>query len=112
MSKTIITSSGNSIEASFDRRFGRAAWFCLYDEDTGDFVFHENEFVNAGHGAGIKTAEKTVEWRVTKVISGDFGPKAKELLEKFDIQMVIIQDDTIKIQDIIHKLSNKKSIDS
>lgn len=104
MSKTIITSAGNTLESLFDKRYGRAAWFCLYDETSGESVFYENEFADAGHGAGLKVAEKTVEWEAKKVISGDFGPKAKELLEKLDIQMVILQDNGLTVQDIVQKL--------
>ena len=48
-----------------------------------------------------------VELGVKKVISGDFGPKAKDLLDKFKIQMVVIQDDTT-VAEIIEKLKNKK----
>ncbi len=104
--KTIITSSGNTVSASFDKRFGRAAWFCLYDEKTGETEFIENENVNSSNGAGTKAAEKAVELNVKKVISGDFGPKAKDLLEKFNIQMVILQDDDLTIENIIVKLKN------
>ncbi|MBA7552565.1 hypothetical protein ES705_45133 [subsurface metagenome] len=104
MSKTVITSSGNKLTSPFDRRFGRAAWYCVYDEKTGESTFYKNENQNASHGAGIKAAEKMVELNVQKIISGDFGPKAKDLLDKFNIQMVIIQDDTITVQEIINKL--------
>lgn len=104
MSKTVITSAGNSVESNFDVRFGRAAWFCVFDENTSEVSFIENEHINANHGAGTKVSELMIELKVSKVISGDFGPKAKELLEKFDIQMVIIQDDNTKIKDVISKL--------
>ncbi len=110
MSKTVITSSGNTIGAQFDRRFGRAAWFCIYDESTGEYDFCENEYLDAGFGAGIKIAGKVVEWNATKVISGDFGPKAKDLLDKFEVQMVVIQDEAIKIRDIIQKLHHKNPV--
>jgi predicted Fe-Mo cluster-binding NifX family protein len=102
--KTVITSSGNDISAAFDRRFGRAAWFCLFDEETGAVEFLLNENLNAANGAGTKTAEKIIELKVGKVISGDFGPKARDLLDKFNVQMVIIQDDSLKIEDILKKL--------
>lgn len=102
--KTVITSSGKELSSEFDKRFGRAAWFCVYDEKTGDSIFHENENLNAGHGAGTKAAEKMIELNVKKIISGDFGPKAKELLDKFNIQMVIIQDEGNTISDIIRKI--------
>ncbi len=104
MSKTVITSSGNDLNAQFDRRFGRAAWFCVFDEETKETSFFENDNLSATHGAGTKTAEKMIEKGISKIISGDFGPKAKELLDKFNIQMVIIQNADVKIKDIIEKL--------
>ncbi len=101
---TVITSSGNNKNSLFDKRFGRTAWFCLYDEETKKTTFIENTDNETSNGAGTKAAEKMVELKVEKVISGDFGPKAKDLLDKFNIQMVIIQDDGIKVKDILEKL--------
>lgn len=102
--KTVITSTGNKLSSAFDLRFGRAAYFCVLDSETGKTSFHENEHLNDGHGAGTKAAEKMAELGVTKVISGDFGPKAKELLDKLNIQMVIIQDDNNTIKNLVTKL--------
>jgi predicted Fe-Mo cluster-binding NifX family protein len=104
--RTIITSSENKITAAFDKRFGRAAWFCLYDEQSGEIEFIENLNLNASNGAGTKAAEKAVELNVKKIISGDFGPKAKDLLDKFEIQMVILKDDNLTVENIINKLKN------
>lgn len=104
MSKTVITSSGKDKLSIFDKRFGRAAWFCLYNEENGNTEFYENENKDATGGAGTKTAEKMIELGAGKVISGDFGPKAKDLLDKFNIQMVIIQDENITIKEIISKI--------
>lgn len=102
--KTIISSTGKDSASQFDLRFGRAAWFCLLDETSGKTSYFKNEYNDAPHGAGTRAAEKVIELGATKVISGDFGPKAKELLEKFNIQMVIIPDDTNTINDIVQKL--------
>ncbi|MDM8158562.1 NifB/NifX family molybdenum-iron cluster-binding protein [Labilibaculum sp. K2S] len=104
--KTIITSTGNQLNSIFDLRFGRAGWFCLYDDQSGEISFIENENINSQSGAGTKTVEKVVELGVQKVISGDFGPKAKELLEKFNIQMVLLQNDNNTVQHIIDKLKS------
>ena len=104
--KTVITSSGNTITAQFDKRFGRASWFCVFDEDTMDTTFLDNANITASNGAGTKAAEKMVEMNVKKVISGDFGPKTKDLLDKFDVQMVIVQDNDLTIHDIIKKLNH------
>ena len=102
--KTLISSTGNNLDSGFDLRFGRAGWFCLLDEETGETSFYENDNKEASHGAGTKAVEKVIELGATKVISGDFGPKAKELLEKFNIQMVLLSDDSKSIADIVDSI--------
>jgi len=102
--KTIISSNGSKLDSGFDLRFGRAGWFCLLDNETGETAFYENEHKDASHGAGSKVVEKVIELGASRVISGDFGPKAKELLEKFNIQMVLISDDSKSIADIIQSI--------
>lgn len=104
--KTVITSKGNELHSNFDLRFGRGAFFCIYNEESKEVEFHKNEHADAQGGAGTKAAEKIIELGVSKVISGDFGPKAKELLDQFKIQMIILEDDDKRIEDIIKLLSN------
>lgn len=104
MSKTIITSAGDNLDANFDQRFGRAEYFCLLDENSGATSFIKNENLNANQGAGTKAAEKIIELKAEKIISGDFGPKAKDLLDKFNIQMVILDESDITINAIIDKM--------
>ncbi|MCT4672485.1 MAG: NifB/NifX family molybdenum-iron cluster-binding protein [Prolixibacteraceae bacterium] len=106
--KSVITSTSDKLNAAFDRRFGRASWFCVYDDETQDTEFIENSNLNASNGAGLKASEMMAELGVTKVISGDFGPKAKQLLDKLGIQMVIVEEDDILIKDILERL-NKAS---
>ena len=102
--KTVISSTGDNPKAVFDLRFGRAAWFCLYDEESKKVSFFENEFKDAAQGAGSKVVEMLVGMGVTRAISGDFGPKAKDLLERFKVQMVILPDENKTVQDIINQL--------
>lgn len=102
--KILITASGNKLNSEFDKRFGRAAWFCVYDDQTGLADFIENDHLNASNGAGTKAAEMVVELEVNKVISGHFGPKAKDLLDKFNIQLETLQGDNLIVETIIEKL--------
>jgi predicted Fe-Mo cluster-binding NifX family protein len=104
----IITSSGNSLKSKFDLRFGRSAWLCLYNTATQKFDFWENENKDINGGAGTKTAEKVAELGATQVISGDFGPKAKALLEKLKIQMVILDETNQTVGSIIEKIAKNK----
>jgi len=103
---TVITSAGKDLDSKFDLRFGRAGHYCIYNEQTKSVNFVENKNKEAQGGAGTMAAEKMVELKVGKVISGHFGPKAKDLLDKFNIQMVMIDDDSNSVQDIIDKIKN------
>lgn len=102
--KTIITATGNTIESKFDLRYGRAKYFCLYNDDDKSTTFIPNQHMDAQSGAGTKVAEQTIELGVNRVISGDFGPKAKEMLDKFKVQMIIIEDANQSIADLIQKM--------
>jgi predicted Fe-Mo cluster-binding NifX family protein len=103
--KTAITSIGNEKDSKFDLRFGRAGWFCIYDSETGTTEFLENESKGAKGGAGTKAVETIAELGVTQVVSGDFGPKAKELLEQLKIQMIILNEANSSIQEIINTIN-------
>ena len=102
--KTVITSKGNNLQSKFDLRFGRAGWFCIYDRITKTTEFFENSFKDLNGGAGTKSSEFVAELGVSQVISGDFGPKAKSLLERLKIQMIILDENQLKIEDIINKI--------
>lgn len=104
---TVITSKGNNIQADFDLRYGRAAYFCLYDDVSGDIEFLENPYHSQHEKAGLKVTEMLRKKKIQKVISGDFGPKAQELLEQYSIQMVILPDDSRNIADILELLNFK-----
>ncbi|MEX0988636.1 MAG: NifB/NifX family molybdenum-iron cluster-binding protein, partial [Bacteroidales bacterium] len=69
--------------------------------------FHENCHVDDGHGAGQKAAELVVELGATKIISGDFGPKAKDILDGLNIQLVIVDDENYTVKEIIKRLGKK-----
>lgn len=103
--KTVITASGNSVHSSFDQRFGRAGWFCLYDHQTKHTTFYQNSNVDTKEGAGLLAAKKMAEIDAQRVISGDIGAKAKVLLDKLSIQIVLLPYQDLTIGAIIEKLS-------
>ncbi|SHF01366.1 Predicted Fe-Mo cluster-binding protein, NifX family [Mariniphaga anaerophila] len=106
--KVAITSVGNSLKSKLDLRFGRSVWLCIYDTETKQAEFRQNENKDANGGAGTKTAEKVAELGAEQVVSGDFGPKAKALLEKLKIQMVIFDEPNQTVGGIIEKMGSTK----
>jgi len=105
--KIIITSEGNNLNSKFDLRFGRCAWLCVYNTETKNTEFIENVNKDINGGAGTKTAEKVAELGAESVMSGDFGPKAKTLLEKLKIQMVIPKEGNKTIGEIVGQLDKQ-----
>uniref|UniRef100_UPI003217A9BE NifB/NifX family molybdenum-iron cluster-binding protein n=1 Tax=uncultured Draconibacterium sp. TaxID=1573823 RepID=UPI003217A9BE len=104
--KIIITSTGDNLNAKFDLRFGRAGWFCVYDKETKTSDFIKNNFKDLNGGAGTKSSEMVAELGAQQVVSGHFGPKAKDMLERFNIQMIAINEGELEVAEIINKLQN------
>ncbi|UOB19339.1 NifB/NifX family molybdenum-iron cluster-binding protein [Abyssalbus ytuae] len=104
--KTVITSSGYSVKSQFDLRFGRAAWYCIYDDKADSVTFYENNFIDNKSDAGTKAANKMVEWNIQRIISGDFGIKAKTILDKHQIQLVILENKNYTVDDLLNKLKH------
>ncbi len=98
--KIAIASTGNSLSSKVDQRFGRCAYFVIYDTDTKSFEFIPNGGKNAGEGAGAAAVQLVVSRNVSKIVSGEFGVKVKPLLDSLKIQMISIKGDHT-VQEII-----------
>jgi predicted Fe-Mo cluster-binding NifX family protein len=95
--KIIIPSTGKSWEDKVDDRFGRARGFLLYDEDKNKLSWLSNETnMNAGHGAGIQAAQLVINTGAEILITGQIGPKAREILEKTNIKIYKCVNSSIK----------------
>ncbi|MFZ2959669.1 MAG: NifB/NifX family molybdenum-iron cluster-binding protein [Candidatus Ozemobacteraceae bacterium] len=83
-----ISSQGNDLDASVDAQLGRAGQFLLIDPETREFTILDNrDAQNAGHGAGLHTAELLLNKGIQAVIAGDCGPKALEVFLKGDVSV-------------------------
>ncbi len=86
--KIAITSTGASTDAPVDPRFGRAAFFIVFDTETGEYTALDNtQGLNSPHGAGIRAAETLSQLGVEVVITGNCGPKALIALEAGGIKV-------------------------
>jgi predicted Fe-Mo cluster-binding NifX family protein len=99
-----ITSTSNHSEALIDPRFGRCAYFAIYDTDTSELVFLPNPAKDADSAAGPAAVRFAVGQKVNKIISGHFGNKVTPLLEKLGIETQIEENEQKTIQTIINQL--------
>ncbi|MCK9327053.1 MAG: hypothetical protein M0P69_16290 [Bacteroidales bacterium] len=104
--KAIMTSTGNHLDSKLDSRFGRCEFFVVYDTESGSVEFIPNPNKDLKEGAGIASVELVASKNPDLIISGEFGPKIKNLLDSLQIQLVVIQDTERKIQNIINLLNH------
>jgi predicted Fe-Mo cluster-binding NifX family protein len=74
--KIVVTASGETPDSKVDMRFGRAAYFMLFDEAAKEHAVKNDCKLNAAQGAGIQAAERVAELGAKILISGHCGPKA------------------------------------
>ncbi len=87
--KIAISSDGNSIESSVDQRFGRCKYFLIVElenKEIKDIKAVENQGAAQGHGAGIRAAQQLGELKIDKVLTGDLGPNATNVLKQLGIE--------------------------
>jgi predicted Fe-Mo cluster-binding NifX family protein len=86
--KVAFTTSGDSLDAPLDTRFGRAQRFLVYDLESNDFAVVDNtQSLNAAQGAGIQAAETVIRAGAGSVVSGHCGPKAFRVLAAAGVDM-------------------------
>ncbi len=93
--KIAFTTSGTTLSAPMDIRFGRAAKFLVYDTGNKDFIVIDNEGVAAAQGAGIKAAETIVKAGAKVLVTGDCGPKAFHALKQADVKIHLSKAATV-----------------
>ncbi len=101
--KVAITAKKDSLDAEMDPRFGRCLYFMIYDTDTKESRFVRNPSDQAQHGAGTGAVQLIANEGAVKAVSGEFGPKAQEMLDKLSIQTKVYPEGK-KISEIIAEL--------
>ena len=105
--KVAITSTGQSLESTIDQRFGRCAFFVIYDTETGGVEIHPNPNRDAEEGAGPASVQLVASKEVQKIVSGEFGVKIKSLLDSLKIQMVVYKEPEKTVKSVIYMLNNQ-----
>lgn len=85
--KVCLSSAGITLDSNVDPRFGRCAFFIIYDTSSDTFECYENESRNTMGGAGIQAAQKALENKIDAVISGSIGPNAFRVFQSSQIKI-------------------------
>ena len=105
--KVAITSTGNTPESKLDQRFGRCAYFVIYDTETKSTEFIPNPNKDALEGAGPASVQIVASRDVEKVISGEFGIKVKPLFDSLKIQIIALKEPEKTISEVIDMLNKQ-----
>lgn len=80
--KIVVTAKASSPQSEIDARFGRSAFFLLFDTENDHWEAVDNTAAtSAAHGAGIQAAQTVCRLGTEVVITGNVGPKAFAVLE-------------------------------
>jgi predicted Fe-Mo cluster-binding NifX family protein len=94
--KIAFTTSGETLDAPLDIRFGRAPKFLVYDTDQNTFdVIDNRQSLNAAQGAGIQAAETVARSGVNSLVTGYCGPKAFRVLSAAGITVYCTEAPTV-----------------
>jgi predicted Fe-Mo cluster-binding NifX family protein len=94
--KIAITSTGPTLEAEVDQRFGRAKLFFIFDTETENVKVVDNQqSLNAAQGAGIQAAETVVNEGAEVLITGHCGPNAFRTLQAADVKIIVGAQGTV-----------------
>lgn len=96
-----ITAEGDNLEAKVDPRFGRCAFFILYDTGSGSFEAVSNEKASGMGGVGIQNGQVMAEMGVNLVITGNLGPNAAGVLQQAGIKS--ITGISGKVRDVVER---------
>lgn len=95
--KIAITAFGTDENAKLDLRFGRAAYFMVYDDQTAAWSHADNkQNLEAVQGAGIQAAQHIRNLGAEILITGNVGPKAFKVLSANGIKVYNAGNFTVK----------------
>lgn len=94
--KIAFSTSGESLEAPLDGRFGRAPRFLVYDLDAGRAQLVENGLSpGSSQGAGIQAADTIARTGAKAVVTGHCGPNAFRVLSQAGVRVYTCRAQTV-----------------
>lgn len=99
-----ITSTGKTEKSFLDLRFGRCLNLVIFNPLSNQYSIIENPYREEEH-CGIQLVNLLKELGVKSIITGEVGPKVNDLLAKEKIQLVLLQEDKIRVNEIMDRIN-------
>ena len=94
--KIAVTAKGMDLDAQMDERFGRCAYFIVFDPETRQYTALENPGARAASGAGPLAVQALSQAGVDVLITGNVGENAEKALNAAGIRVVLSDAPTVK----------------
>lgn len=101
--KFAISSTGKTEKSILDLRFGKCENVVIFDADSNQYSIIENPFKDL-EKSGLKLVGYLKEQGVNVIITGEVGPKVSAQLEKEKFQLVLLNEEKIKIDEIMDRI--------
>ncbi|NLK26652.1 MAG: dinitrogenase iron-molybdenum cofactor biosynthesis protein [Euryarchaeota archaeon] len=93
--KICVTAEDADLHALVSEDFGHAAFFVIYDTETGSWEAYPNTAPEAGTGTGIVAAERIIELGAQVVLTSYVGPHGERKLRSANIKIVQDEDGAV-----------------
>ncbi|MFX0124716.1 MAG: NifB/NifX family molybdenum-iron cluster-binding protein [Candidatus Hodarchaeota archaeon] len=94
--KIAVTSISKSLDEAIDPRFGRCAFFLIFELPDRTPRVIPNQSGASMHGAGIATAQMICQEGIQAVITGNVGPNAFQVLSRAGVQVFTTEPTSVK----------------
>ena len=85
--KIAVATNQEDVNAQISPKFGRAAYFLIFDADDHLLNVISNSPSPEAHGVGHRAAQSLIDAGVTHVIAGHIGPEAESDLGAAGIEI-------------------------
>jgi predicted Fe-Mo cluster-binding NifX family protein len=104
----LISALDPNFDAQMSPRFGRAPWFIRFDTETSDWQAIKNTGPDQPGGAGVATTQLLIDQSAKVVISGRFGPNAKQALQAAGIDMIPVDAEKLTVDEAIRQYQTER----
>lgn len=104
--KVAVSATGNTPTSLVHPQFGRCEWFLIFENEKNNIITMRNQYAEVQTGAGIGCAQDLIGKGIEAIISGQYGPKAYEVLRQAGVG-IYLAPPTISAQEAYERFLSK-----